>query len=161
MTGLDSAAVTLSTVFGLGRLTAAPGTVGSVAACLVALLFPSAGWLALGLVVLVPLGLWASDRGARALGVSDPGMIVIDEVAGQWVALLGHLSGGAWVLPGLLLFRLFDILKPWPVNRFEKLPGGLGIMADDLVGGLLANLLLAALRYLFLAQPMTGILSWF
>src|SRR5205814_2286023 len=81
-------------------------------------------------------GTWAAGVAATHFGREDPGQVVVDEVAGQLVTLL--LTGAA--LPGAVIgffaFRIFDILKPWPANRFERLPGGVGIMADDLMAGL-------------------------
>jgi len=88
-------------------------------------------------------GVWASTRTARAFNRKDPGMVVVDEVLGQWVALLGarHLSAGTLVV-GFVLFRLFDIWKPPPVRQLEKLPEGLGIVADDIAAGIYGALIL-------------------
>lgn len=147
---MKSLAQVLATFFGAGLSPKAPGTVGSAVACVLALAF-STPQMGVALAVVTLLGLWSSGASCRQWGVHDPGKIVIDEVAGQWLTLLGHGATSGWLLPGFLLFRLFDILKPWPVSACEKLPGGLGIMADDLMAGLLANLLMSALRYV-----MTG-----
>ena len=138
----------LATWFGSGLIRKAPGTWGSLAAlpCGWALLAFGGRWVLVGAIVLVFfLGLWAAGLYARALGgVEDPGEIVIDEVAGQWIAVLAIalspmkpylFSYGA----AFLLFRLFDIWKPWPVGTLDrKLKGALGIMADDIAAGLYA-----------------------
>lgn len=141
----------LATVAGLGDLLPAPGTtVGSVvgagacAACLVG--FPNAAPAILvgGLMLLVPIGVWACGAEAARRGRTDPGAVVIDEVAGQWLALAlvaalqsRPISLGL-VAVSFLLFRVADIAKPWPIRALERLPGGWGIMADDIAAGLLA-----------------------
>jgi phosphatidylglycerophosphatase A len=86
--------------------------------------------------------MWAADRAAGQFGRKDPGPVVIDEVAGQLVTLAFTGAGLGGAFAGFLLFRLFDIIKPWPANRFEALPGGTGIVADDLMAGVYANLIL-------------------
>ncbi len=152
----------LATVGGLGDLLPAPGTtVGSLAGALLywgaARLAPQPAWaVALaGLVVLLPLSVWACGAEAARRGAVDPHPVVLDEVAGQWLtlavlALVEHRGPGPRELvAGFLLFRLFDILKPWPIRRLERWPGGWGIVADDLAAGLAAGLLaLAALALL-------------
>lgn len=134
----------LATFFGVGYLRPGPGTYGSVAA---AALWLAAGWLvhhntqtltlltAAAVLVVTLVGVPASTRVAREAGREDPGFVVIDEVAGQWVTLLFVAPVWPKALVAVLLFRFFDILKPWPIRRFEALPGGTGIMADDLVAG--------------------------
>lgn len=137
----------LATFFGAGHLRPGPGTYGSAAAVVLWLV---AGWAlhhntseltiftAIATVLVTALGIPASTRVAREAGREDPGFVVVDEVAGQWVALL--LLPPIWpnALLAFVLFRFFDILKPWPIRRFEALPEGTGIMADDLVAGALA-----------------------
>lgn len=88
-------------------------------------------------------GIWASTVTAREKGKEDPGFIVVDEVLGQWVTLLGvsSYSVGSFAA-GFILFRVFDIWKPWPVRKFEKFPGGYGIVADDLAAGIYGALIL-------------------
>lgn len=129
---------------GLGRFPLAPGTVASAVA------LPIGWWLTLlggwppllGATVLATLvGVWACGRHAAALGEQDPSECVIDEVSGQWFALLpmGVLARAFdWraLLAAFLLFRLLDIVKPWPISRLERLPGGWGIMVDDVAAGL-------------------------
>jgi len=143
---MTSLAVWLATVGGAGRVPVAPGTAGSVVGVGLFLLIARApGLFQVAVVVAVALaGVWASTRAAEVFGAKDPGQVVIDEVAGQLVTLVftGVTLGGALV--GFLVFRFLDIVKPWPANRFERLPGGVGIMADDLMAGLYGNLLLQA-----------------
>ncbi len=93
--------------------------------------------------VLLAPAVWAASEAARAMHEEDPKAVVIDEVLGQWVTLLGAsaLSWRSFAL-GLALFRLFDIWKPWPVRNFEKLPEGVGIVADDLAAGIYGALIL-------------------
>ena len=138
----------ISTWFGCGYSPKAPGTVGSAAAIGIAILIEHyAGWgplpfAALALAVSVP-AVWAAGETARQAGMKDPQFVVVDEVVGQWLALAGARSLGwkSW-LAAFLLFRLFDIWKPVPVRQLESLPGGVGIVADDLMAGLYAALVL-------------------
>ena len=151
----------IGTFFGAGYLRPGPGTYGSVAATILWLL---AGYIvhrdtqtltsitALGILLAVAIGVPAATRVARESGRPDPGFVVIDEVAGVWIALLFMPPLWPNALLALLLFRFFDILKPPPIRRFEALPEGVGIMADDLVAGLFA-LALAQLIVHLLARP--------
>ncbi|MGA3041587.1 MAG: phosphatidylglycerophosphatase A [Bryobacteraceae bacterium] len=134
----------ISTWFGCGYSPKAPGTVGSAAAIGIAILIEHyAGWpprwFAVLAIVLSAPAIWAAGETARQAGVKDPQFVVVDEVVGQWVALAGAraLNWKAW-LAAFLLFRLFDIWKPFPVRQLESLPGGVGIVADDLMAGLYA-----------------------
>ena len=125
--------------FGLGSGLApvAPGTAGSA---LGLLLFIPALYAPFPVQVIIivigfVLGVWVSDRVAKHMQVKDPGGIVWDEFVGMWITLL-WLPSEHWLLPAFLLFRLFDIWKPWPVRvADEKLAGGLGIMLDDVFAG--------------------------
>jgi len=83
-----------------------------------------------------------------ASGVKDPGIVVVDEVAGMLVAAIGQPRGWGWLLAAFLLFRLLDIWKPFPIRRLQAWPGGLGVVADDLLAGLFATLLLQLVRLL-------------
>ena len=143
------AAKLIATWFGCGHAPAGPGTAGSLAALAIAwLLVRCAGWQPLWFVPLVLVAtapaIWAADVTARALNLKDPGVVVVDEVVGQWLALAGArpLNVKSW-LGAFILFRLFDIWKPVPVRNLEKLPGGAGIVADDLMAGLYAALVLS------------------
>ncbi|OGR34905.1 MAG: hypothetical protein A2051_01775 [Desulfovibrionales bacterium GWA2_65_9] len=161
---LDRAALCIATLGPVGRMPKAPGTWGSAAALLLApwvfnpLPLP---WRLGVLALILVLGTWAAARAEVLLGQEDPGCVVVDELLGQWTAfapfhLATGLTGGAssWnattplellVLFGL--FRLFDILKPWPIRAVERgVPGGLGVMLDDLVAGLLAAAVFLPIR---------------
>ena len=123
----------------------APGTAGSAVAVVLfwAVSLPGIVWLpAAGFLAIVAVGWWSAGPAARKLGQKDPGMIVIDEFAGQFLALLALPATWLVWITGFLLFRLFDIVKPPPARWLERLPGATGIMADDLVAGLYANLVL-------------------
>ena len=135
----------LSTWFGCGLIPKAPGTVGSLAAAAMVLPFvgmPPLIWAAAALA-LFPVAVWSAGATALQLGREDPQIVVIDEVAGQWIALSGatHLNWKAVAL-GFGLFRLFDIWKPWPTRKLEQLPGGWGIVLDDCMAGVFAALVL-------------------
>lgn len=138
----------LATWFGCGYFPWGPGTVGSIAAIAIAVAVHA--WFHAGRIVLLALvvalswpAVWASTKTARSLNDPDPKCVVIDEVLGQWLTLVGAsaLSWKGFAL-ALALFRLFDIWKPWPVRNFEKLPGGLGIVSDDLGAALYGALIL-------------------
>ncbi|GAB0148979.1 phosphatidylglycerophosphatase A [Marichromatium sp. PS1] len=131
--------------FGSGLAPRAPGTFGTLAAIPLYLLFAGLSWpFYLGLLVLATgIGIWACGRTARELGVHDPSAIVWDEFAGFWLTMAVAPAGWGWILAGFLLFRLFDIWKPWPVRLADRhVEGGLGIMLDDLIAGAMAALVL-------------------
>jgi len=139
------AAKTIATFFGIGFAPLAPGTVASAAAVLLYKGFLHRWSLPLlfALIAAVAMvGVWASALAAGDFGREDPRAVVIDEVAGQLTALV--LCPADWppLLVGFGLFRAFDILKPFPIRRIERLPGGWGIVADDLAAGALSFLLL-------------------
>jgi phosphatidylglycerophosphatase A len=141
-------AVTLATWFGCGYFPWGPGTLGALAGLpiAIALHFYLGAWrlglLAVILVLLAP-AIWASTNTARLVAKPDPGIVVVDEVLGQWITLLGAtVFNWKALLAGFILFRVFDIWKPWPVRQFEKLPGGTGIVADDLAAGFYGALIL-------------------
>jgi phosphatidylglycerophosphatase A len=133
--------------FGAGLFPRAPGTAGSLAALLLGVGLMRLSPFALPLAVLLACvaGVWAIGREVRG---SDPGWIVIDEFAGQWIAMLA-LSVPAWpgLLAAFLLFRLFDIAKPGPVGWADRRKDAVGVMADDVVAGLIAGLILLAVRF--------------
>ena len=138
---------TVATFFGAGFGKPGPGTWGAVAAVLLWAAecvgrHPSAHTLLVGLLVWIALtlilGVPAATIVARESGRKDPQFVVIDEVAGQWIALLGSRANWRHALIALLLFRLFDIAKPFPIRRLENLPGGWGIVFDDVAAGLYA-----------------------
>lgn len=144
-------AAQIATLFGVGFAPTAPGTVASLVALpLAALIYLVAGRttvLLCGLAVFA-IGSWACEMYVRQTGKKDPSECVVDELAGQWIAcafapfsVLGYLAAFAF-------FRALDIAKPWPINRLESLHGGFGIMADDVMAGLLAGFAIALLVYL-------------
>ena len=143
-----STASLISTWGGCGYAPAAPGTVGSLAALAIAwMLVHYASWRPsyFVLLVLIMLGpaIWSAGTTACESKLKDPGVVVVDEVLGQWLALAGArtLNIKSWIA-AFLLFRLFDIWKPVPVRSLEALPGGIGIVADDLMAGVYAALVL-------------------
>jgi phosphatidylglycerophosphatase A len=145
------AASLIATCFGIGRLPYAPGTWASLAALPTGWwLATTGGWYALlaAAIAVSVLGVVASAAHARASGLYDPSDCVVDELAGQWLALvplaaMDRLGSPIAILLAFALFRFFDIVKPWPVAQLERLPGGYGIMADDIAAGLIAAALLA------------------
>ncbi|HKR02332.1 MAG TPA: phosphatidylglycerophosphatase A [Pyrinomonadaceae bacterium] len=170
----DYLALALAT-WGVGYLPLAPGTFGSAVGVGIYLLIQSAsarafafaagrGWspelqqslrttLILLLIAVLALGgVWAASRTEKLLGRKDPGIVVVDEVVGQLIALLFvPFNSGWWVIiVGFVAFRLFDIWKPYPVRRLESLEAGLGIMADDVLAGAYAAILLSLVMSIYL-----------
>ncbi len=144
-------AALIATWFGAGLLPKAPGTWGSLAALPpgVLLLWLGDAPALIGGVLLVSIaGVWAGECYADALGKDDPGAVVVDEVAGQWLALLPCAALGlAEIALAFVLFRAADILKPWPASWADRnIPGGLGIMADDWIAGLYAGVVLGLIQ---------------
>ena len=147
---------TVATFFGAGLGKPGPGTYGSVAAVL---LWGAFAWLArptphtlliamlAGIALSLILGVPAATIAARESGRHDPGFVVIDEVAGQWITLLFSPPGWQHALIALALFRLFDITKPFPVRRLERLPAGWGIVFDDVAAGLYALGIASLVRF--------------
>ncbi len=137
----------LATWFGSGLAPKAPGTFGSAAALPFAwglMWLGGVPALAAGIVVVFLLGWWASEVYVRRAGIDDPGSIVIDEVAGQWLVLLAAPLDPVWYLLGFLLFRLFDIAKFWPASWADRVvKGGLGVMLDDVLAALYGLALMA------------------
>lgn len=134
--------------FGAGLSPKAPGTVGTVVAVLIYLALPSMSpVIYAGLIVLsFVFGIWICGKTAEDLGVHDHGGIVWDEFVGYWITMFMAPSGLIWVLLGFVLFRLLDIFKPWPIKWADKeLAGGLGIMLDDVLAGIMAALCIQAL----------------
>lgn len=148
---LRDPAVLVATWFGTGLLPGAPGTWGSLAALPIAWLLQwGLGSLGLtaAIVVVFAVGLWSVGRVVGGAMGDDPAQVVIDEVAGQWLTLLFAGPHLALYLAGFVLFRLFDILKPWPVGWVDRsLKGALGVMLDDILAGLYAGAALAALAW--------------
>ena len=135
----------IGTFFGAGLLKPGPGTYGSAAALILwiaaAKIFHPAHlplYTAIAALIVTLIGIPASTIVARESGREDPGHVVIDEVAGQLIALIAIPIDWPHAVLSLLLFRIFDILKPPPIRQFERLPNGTGIMLDDVAAGLLA-----------------------
>lgn len=124
-----------------------PGTVGSAVACGLYAFLPI-GWWAIPVVVAV--GVWAGDAYARRKGIADPPEVVIDEVAGMWISM--YALPPSAIIPAFFLFRIVDITKPFPICTAEKLPGGWGIMADDVLGGVLTNLIFQGIFWIFFGE---------
>ena len=135
----------IATGFGSGYSPWAPGTAGSLVALLIVVAFGWSPWTAgLAGLLILPLSIWAAGTEARASDREDPGHVVIDEVAGQWITLAGApVLDWRYLLAGFLLFRIFDIVKPPPARQLEDLPGGIGIMADDVMAGIYGAIVLA------------------
>ena len=134
----------VSTLCGLGFISSMPGTLGSVAAFFVYAIVPVPWYIIIAAAV---LGVYAADVYSKRIGVNDPSEVIIDEVVGMWLSLYALPSG--YFLPALFLFRVVDIIKPFPINASEKLPGGWGVMADDIVGGVIVNAILRLVRWLY------------
>ncbi len=145
---MKAVAFILATWFGCGYFPWGPGTVGSLAALAIAaeVQFQLGGTrqflLGVTLMLLMP-AIWAASRTAYESGMKDPGKVVIDEVLGQWVTLLGATSyTPVSFVAAFVLFRLLDIWKPGPIRRLEQLPDAYGIVADELGAGVLGALIL-------------------
>lgn len=138
-------ALALATSAGIGYLPFAPGTFGSLAGLLIWWLLPGSAAIQLGFIAgLFVLGSWSAGIAERHFGSTDPGPVVIDEVMGMLITLFLNPVGWAGATLGFLLFRASDIIKPYPSNRLEGLHGGLGVMADDAMAAVYANLALRA-----------------
>ena len=120
--------VWIASLFGLGFIPSGmPGTVSSFAACLISVFVDVPLW---AIVLVIFLGVWAAGKSEKFFEMKDPSFLNI------------YLLPKGFIIPGFFLFRLIDILKPWPVSAMEKLPGGWGIMADDVLGGIIGNIIL-------------------
>ena len=162
---LPRASTLVATVFGIGYFEFAPGTIMSAVAVPLAILIAIHGGGGMGIfassIIVLVIGILACADHVRETGRQDPPECVIDELAGQWLACafamlsfggllpVDHISLIAFAL-AFALFRLFDIWKPWPVSwADQKLSGGVGVMTDDAIAGLMAGVLVAAARYFF------------
>ncbi len=134
--------VWLASWFGCGFINPAPGTWGSLGALpfgIIIYMFGGASGLAVAAFIVTLIGLWSADKFDKAMDGHDSKMIVIDEVAGQWIALIPAALNPALILIAFILFRFFDILKPWPISFIDKkVSGALGVMGDDILAGLFA-----------------------
>lgn len=144
--------------FGAGLLPKAPGTMGTLVAVpiyLILSMLPMAAYLAV-LAVMIAVGIWVCGATANDIGTDDPAPIVWDEIVGFLIAMIAAPAGWIWVISGFLLFRLFDIYKPWPISTIDdRLHGGLGIMLDDIVAGLMSLAVLQSIAML-VASSLRG-----
>lgn len=147
----------LGTFFGAGLLKPGPGTWGSLAGAVIwyALMrgMHLTGWVVAvvsvaGSLLVTLIGIPAASLVEREFGREDPGFVVIDEVAGQWLTLAAAAVEIRYAVLGFFLFRLFDIVKPPPARQLERLHGGTGIMLDDLAAGIYGAIVLVAIRFL-------------
>ena len=144
----DKVAVFLATGFYIGKIPLAPGTFGSLIGLPLCFLLAEIQLSAaiIAVLLIIALAIWISNVAERTLERKDPGCIVIDEIAGMVVTLIGLPFNLTTATIGFILFRILDILKPFPIRILEKrLPGGLGIVADDVVAGIFANVLIRVL----------------
>lgn len=141
-----------ATWFGCGYLNPAPGTWGTLGAIPFGILFYALGGpilLFVAVCVIIPLGLWAAHNFGKASGDHDSKMIVIDEVAGMWIALIPAALNPFLIIVAFLAFRFFDILKPWPISFFDKkMENAAGVMLDDVVAGIFAALCVIGINIL-------------
>ena len=140
----------IASVLGIGYFPFASGTVASAVAVPLAipiLMYGGAAALAAASLIAFAVGVWACGEHVRATGRQDPSECVIDEVAGQWLACAFASVSLPSLALAFFLFRLFDIWKPWPVGWADReLPGGWGVMTDDMFAGLMAGVLVAIAR---------------
>ncbi|HEY1911671.1 MAG TPA: phosphatidylglycerophosphatase A, partial [Vicinamibacterales bacterium] len=145
---MTALALAFATVCGVGYAPFAPGTFGSAAGLLLWWLLPSSPVVQIGTVIaLFVVGSWSGNVAERHFNRTDPGQVVIDEVMGMLITLLFNPVGWGGALLGFLLFRVADVIKPYPANRLEQLHGGIGVMADDGMAAVYANLALRALLW--------------
>jgi phosphatidylglycerophosphatase A len=147
---ITSLALAFATVGGIGYLPVAPGTFGSAIGLLIWWLVPQGvGAQGAAIVVLFALGCWVGNIAEHHFGRTDPGHVVIDEVVGMLITLFMNPVTWKGAIVAFLAFRVMDIIKPFPANRLEGLHGGLGVMADDAMAAVYANL---AMRLVILAS---------
>jgi phosphatidylglycerophosphatase A len=138
-------ALVLATVLGVGYAPFAPGTFGSAVGLVLWWGLPtSIAAQASAIVVLFLAGSWSGGVAERHYGTTDPSVVVIDEVMGMLITLFLNPVGWRGAFAAFLLFRIFDVIKPYPSNHLERLPGGVGVMADDAMAAVYANLALRA-----------------
>ncbi|MEJ2543428.1 MAG: phosphatidylglycerophosphatase A [Calditrichaceae bacterium] len=135
----------IGTGLGSGYVPLAPGTAGSILALILYFLFPLEPfyWLSISIFIFF-VGVWTGFEIEKDKG-EDPGLVVIDEMVGQWLAVIFLPPTLVTLLIGFALFRVFDIFKPYPINRSQKLKGGWGIMIDDVLAGVYANIIIHAI----------------
>ena len=137
--------VFIATCAHIGYAPVAPGTFGSAVGLLVYYLLRRQGsvWVELGTIAIVMvIGLWSATEAEHHFGGIDPGPVVIDEVIGMLITLALHPVNVTGAIVGFLIFRVLDVVKPWPARRLEHLPGGYGVVLDDTMAGVYGNLLM-------------------
>ena len=143
----DRLALAVATLMGAGHAPIAPGTVGSAFTAFALWLVPlPTAVLTVALVVIIAVGTWAAARAERVLGGKDPGAIVVDEVAGMILSVLLVPRTVPVLVVGFVLFRIFDVTKPYPARTSQRLAGGVGVMIDDVIAGLYALAVLLVLH---------------
>lgn len=142
----------LATGFGSGLSPFAPGTVGTLAAIpfyLLMMYLPLSVYIAVTIVAAVA-GIWICQSATKAIGQDDHGSIVWDEFVGFWITMVAAPKGLLWLLAGFLIFRVFDIIKPWPIRWLDRyVKGGLGIMVDDVLAGVFGLVVMQIGAYCF------------
>ncbi len=137
--------------FGSGAAPVAPGTFGTLMGVALYLLLPVLSWplYLLFLLAATLVGIWLCDRTTRDIGVHDHGGIVWDEFVGYWITMFVAPAGWLWIIVGFILFRFFDIVKPWPIRWLDQhVKGGFGVMIDDVLAGVMALICLQAAAYI-------------
>jgi len=135
----------ISSGLGLGYFPLAPGTVGTLLGIPIVWLYPNNIFISFALIL---LGVWSSQQGEKLYGEKDSPRIVIDEIAGYYLAMFSLPLNPQYLLVSFIIFRVMDVFKPGPIGKLQSLPGGWGVMADDLAAGLITNMLLHILVYL-------------
>lgn len=139
----------LATGFFSGYTPIAPGTAGSILGLFLYWAIPrsNSNYFLILIMIIYFVGVWAASQVEQETGVKDNQIIVIDEIVGVWVTLLGLQKDWKWLAIGLIIFRLFDIIKLFPAKRMEKLPRGWGVMMDDVVSGVYAALCMKVILF--------------
>jgi phosphatidylglycerophosphatase A len=147
---ISAIALAVATFFGVGYAPVAPGTFGSAAGLLVWWILPASPTIQLiAIIAIFAAGSWGGSIAEQHFGRTDPGQVVIDEVMGMLITLFMNPVGWVGALVAFFLFRLFDVIKPYPSNNLERLPGGVGVMADDGMAAIYANLALRIGLWIF------------
>ena len=140
-----------ATWFGCGLMQPGPGTWGTIGALpfgIIILMFGGIPWLLAAIAITFIVGLWASKHFERMVREKDSGMIVIDEAVGVWIAMIPAMLTPTSIGLAFILFRIFDIWKPWPISYLDKrVHGAMGVMIDDVLAGIFAAIVLIGLRY--------------
>ena len=127
-----------------GKAPGAPGTVGTIVGVVLYLLMKdlSAFWYGIGFILLAAIGTWVAGEAEKLLGKKDSASIVIDEIVGYLVSMFMVPFSWGLVIGGFILFRIFDIFKPWPIKKLQNIHGGIGVMLDDIGAGIYTNIVL-------------------